>query len=139
MMKIFRPQNSKNDSHSVTVCPPTGPPSSVAQWGMNELKNVCKACPPIHDWIPNQPHATRARIRAGRFDPVVPYAARAKTGNGIPYLVPGCELRSIGASTMVLPSKIVNNACHQFIPDEISPDASMYFGIQCAIEIHRAA
>ena len=87
----------------------------------------------------NHPHATNARINAGRFDPTVPYAARANTGNGIPYFVPGCEFNNIGTSTIVLPSNIVNKACHHFIPAEISPDAIIYVGIQCAIEIHNAA
>src|SRR5688572_1289677 len=139
MMAMFIDQNSRNESHSVGVCPPMGPPREVAQPGTKDPKNVCSACPPIHAWMPNQPQATRARISAGRFDPTVPYAARAKTGNGMPYFVPGCELSSIGASTIVLPKRIVISACHQFIPDEIKPDASMYVGIQCAIEIQSAA
>src|ERR1043166_6176622 len=41
-----------------------------------------------------------------------PVFARAETGNGMPYFVPGCELRRIGTSTIVLPSRIVNSACH---------------------------
>ena len=53
------------------------------------MKKVCIASPPIQAWMPNQPHATSARINAGRFEPMVPYATRAKTGNGIPYFVPG--------------------------------------------------
>ncbi len=89
--------------------------------------------------MPNHPQATIARISAGRFEPIVPYAARANTGNGIPYFVPGCELSKIGARTITLPSRIVNRACHQFIPAEISPDAIIYVGMQCAIEIHKAA
>ena len=60
------------------------------------MKNVCSASPPIHAWMPNQPQATSARISAGRFDPSVPYAARANTGNGMPYFVPGCEFSRIG-------------------------------------------
>ena len=139
IMAIFMAQKIANESHSVGVCPPTGPPSKVAQPGINAAKNVCKACPPIHACMPNQPHATIALIKAGRFDPTVPYAARANTGNGMPYFVPGCELSNIGASTIVLPSKIVNNACHQFIPAEISPDAIIYVGMQCAMEIQSAA
>ena len=31
------------------------------------------------------------------------------------------------------------SACHQFIPAPISPDESMYVGMQWAIEIHSAA
>src|SRR5262245_41250319 len=106
---------------------------------MMALKNVLSASPPIHAWIPNQPHATRARIRAGTFEPKVPYAARAKTGKGMPYFVPGCELSRIGIKTIVLPSRIVISACHQFIPALINPDESMYVGMQCAMLIQRAA
>ncbi len=114
-------------------------PSSVGQPGMTLVKNVFSASPPIHAWMPNQPHATIARISAGRFDPIVPYAARANTGNGMPYFVPGCEFSRIGMSTMVLPSRTVTSACHQFMPSAISPDASMYVGMQCAMLIHNAA
>ena len=42
------------------------------------------AAPPIHVWIPNQPQATSARIRAGMFEPSVPKEARIKTGKGMP-------------------------------------------------------
>ena len=73
--------------------------------------------------MPNQPHATSARISAGRLEPIVPYAARAKTGNGMPYFVPGCEFSRIGINTMVLPRPTVRSACHQFMPDAISPEA----------------
>ncbi len=93
----------------------------------------------MYAWIPNHPHATSARSRAGTFAPVVPNDARARTGNGIPYLVPGCALSRIGASTIRLPRPIVSRACHQFIPTAIRPPASMYVGMQCAIEIHSAA
>jgi len=75
--------------------------------------------------MPNQPHATSARISAGTLEPSVPYAARAKTGNGMPYLVPGCEFSRIGTRTIVLPRRMVNSACFQFMPDAINPDASM--------------
>ena len=78
-------------------------------------------------------------MSAGRFEPAVPYAARAKTGKGMPYFVPGCELSRIGTSTIVLPRRIVNSACLQFMPCAMSPEASMYVGMQCAIEIHSAA
>src|SRR5207245_3625750 len=125
MMKTFNPQNSRNESHSVVVCPAKPDPSSVAQPGMIVLNIVCSASPPIQAWMPNQPHATRARISAGTFDPSVPYAARANTGNGIPYFVPGCELSRMGTSTIVLPSRIVTSACDQLIPAAINPDASM--------------
>src|SRR6476661_7412412 len=114
---MFNPQNRRNDSHSVVVWPLQPLPSRVGQEGTKLAKNVWSASPPIQAWIPNQPHATSARISAGRFEPAVPYAARANTGNGMPYLVPGCEFNRIGASTMVLPRRIVPSACDQFIPD----------------------
>src|SRR5258705_630417 len=122
---MFSPQNNRNDNHSVGVWPPIGPPSSVCQPGMMALKNVFSASPPIQAWMPNQPQATIARISAGTFDPRVPYAARAKTGNGIPYFVPGCELSRIGTNTIGLPRRIVISACHQFMPALINPDESM--------------
>src|SRR5262245_47116341 len=125
MIQTFIAQNIRNDTHSVVVCPPKPLPSSDGQPGMIVLKNVLSASPPIHAWMPNHPHATSARISAGTLDPKVPYAARANTGNGMPYFVPGCELSRIGTRTIVLPSRIVMSACDQFIPDAISPEASM--------------
>ena len=89
------------------------------------MKKTWSASPPIQAWMPNQPHATSARISAGTLEPSVPYAARANTGNGMPYFVPGCELRRIGARTIVFPSRIVRSACDQFMPDASRPDASM--------------
>src|SRR5579862_7747273 len=121
MMKMFSAQNIRNEIHSVVVWPATPEPSSAGHDGISVLKSVCSASPPIHAWMPNQPQATSA----GTFDPSVPYAALANTGNGMPYFVPGCELRRIGIRTIVLPSRIVISACDQFIPDASSPDASM--------------
>src|SRR5206468_8837045 len=57
----------------------------------------------------------------------------------MPYLVPACAFRIIGASTIVLPRKIVSTACHQLIPSAMSEDASMYVGTQADIEIQSAA
>src|SRR5438128_11923229 len=78
-------------------------------------------------------------MSAGTLEPKVPYAARANTGNGMPCFVPAWEFRRIGASTIVLPSRIVPSAWRQLIPAPINPDASMYVGMQWAIEIHSAA
>ena len=72
MIEMFRPQNSRNESHSVVVWPPKPAPSSVGQPGTRLAKNVCSASPPIQAWMPNQPQATSARISAGRFEPSVP-------------------------------------------------------------------
>ncbi len=57
----------------------------------------------------------------------------------MPYFVPGCELARMGTSTIMLPSKMVTSACHHDMPAPMSPDASMYVGMQCAIEIQSAA
>ena len=70
--------------------------AASASPGRRLVKSVWSASPPIQAWMPNQPQATSARISAGTFEPSVPYAARAKTGNGMPYFVPGCELSRIG-------------------------------------------
>ena len=53
--------------------------------------------------------------------------------------MPACELARIGRSTMVLPRRIVTSACRHDMPAPISPDASMYVGMQCAMEIQSAA
>src|SRR5215468_9372053 len=89
--------------------------------------------------MPNQPHATSARSKAGRFAPVVPNEARHKTGNGIPYCVPAWAFRTMGIKTIKLPRKTVRMASHQFMPPPIREDASMYVGIHADIEIHKAA
>src|SRR6266542_55725 len=136
---MFNPQNRRNESHSVAVCPAKPAPSSIGQPGITVLKKVLSASPPIQAWMPNHPHATSARISAGTFDPSVPYAARANTGNGMPYFVHGCEFKRIGIRTIVLPRRIVTSACDQFMPDAIRPDASMYVGMQCAMLTHSAA
>ena len=69
---MLRPQNIRNDSHSVVVWPPNPAPSSVGHPGTTVLKNVLTASPPIHAWMPNHPHATSARMSAGTFEPKVP-------------------------------------------------------------------
>ena len=74
--------------------------------------------------MPNQAQATSARKMAGRLAPRSPNEARAKTGYGMPYLVPAWLLSSIGTSTIKLASAIVISACTQFIPSAISPEAS---------------
>src|SRR6266478_3267277 len=119
---MFNPQNMRNDSHCVVAYPPNPAPRSVGQAGLIVLKRVLSASPPIHAWMPNQPQATSARISAGTFEPSVPYAARANTGNGMPYLVPGCEFKRIGIRTIVFPSRMVTSACDQFMPDASRPD-----------------
>ena len=40
--------------------------------------------PPIQVWMPNQPQATSARIRAGTLAPRMPNDDRSSTGNGMP-------------------------------------------------------
>src|ERR1043166_4713074 len=117
---MFSPQKSRKEIHSVGVCPPKLPGIAAGHDGHSERKKTCSACPPIHAWMPNHPQATMARMIAGRFEPYVPYAARAKTGKGMPYFVPGWELRRMGARTMVLPRRMVRSACHQFMPPLIS-------------------
>ena len=48
------------------------------------------------------------------------------TGKEIAYLVPGCELRSMGANTAQLPIAIVSKACHQFIPFVVDKFSIVY-------------
>src|SRR2546423_636197 len=123
-MRMLSDQKRRKLIHSEPLCPPIDG-SNVAQPGQITRKNVWTACPPIQAWMPNHPHATNARSSAGRFDPYTPYDARAKTGKGMPYFVPGCEFNNIGASTIRLPSAMVQSAWLQLIPLSINPDASM--------------
>src|SRR5262245_3924570 len=97
------------------------------------------AQPPIHAWMPNHPHATRARSKAGTLAPRMPKAARQYTGKGMPYLVPAWPFRIIGTRTMTLARTMVRTACHQFMPSSISDDASRYVGTQAAMATHSAA
>ena len=96
------------------------------------------APPPIQVWMPNQPHATPARISAGRFAPNTPNDARAKTGNGMPYLVPGWLLASIGISTMMLAIMIVRIAWYQAMPRATRPAASVHVATLWAMPIQSA-
>ena len=96
------------------------------------------AVPPIQVWMPNHPHATKARIRAGRLAPYVPNDARAMTGYGSPYLVPAWLMASIGIRTRTLARKIVNSAWYHAIPRAIRPEASSQVGMLIAMPTHRA-
>ncbi|MNG38317.1 hypothetical protein D3C84_1259770 [compost metagenome] len=60
--------------------------------------------------MPNQPHATSARIRQGILEPRMPKDERSNTGNGMPYLVPGNAFRVSGINTMMLASRIATSA-----------------------------
>src|SRR3954462_1012169 len=87
----------------------------------------------------NQPHATSARAIAATFAPRIPKLERTSTGNGIPYLVPGCEFNRIGISTMKLPSDTVSRPCHHVIPAAIRPDANVYVVMTIDSPTHSAA
>src|SRR3954451_9786583 len=100
-------------------------PVTSAQPAVSVVISVSSASAPIQVWIPNQPQATSARAIAATFAPRIPKLERTSTGNGMPYLVPGCEFSRIGISTMVLPSDTVNSPCHQVMPAAISPDANV--------------
>src|SRR5262249_60807641 len=97
------------------------------------------ASPPIHVWMPNQPHATMARSIAGTFAPFTPKLARHNTGKEIPYFVPAWAFRIIGTRTTLLPARMVSSACHQVIPCCMRPDASVYVVITTLMPIHSAA
>ena len=92
-------------------------PAAWASPGRSRVKNVCSASPPIQAWMPNQPQATSARMQRRQVRRRWCRRRRGRsTGNGMPYFVPGCEFSRIGISTIVLPSRIVKSACHQFMP-----------------------
>src|SRR3954447_20574780 len=96
-----------------------------AQLAVSVVISVSSASAPIQVWIPNHPHATRARAIAATLAPRTPKDERTSTGNGIPYFVPGCPLSSIGTSTMKLPSETVSSPCHHVMPAVIRPEASV--------------
>src|SRR5688572_7699950 len=101
--------------------------------------SVSSASAPIHVWMPNHPQATMARSSAGTFAPRTPKLARHNTGNDTPYFVPACAFRIMGTSTIVLPRRIVTIACHQFMPCDMSPDASVYVVMTTLMPIQSAA
>jgi hypothetical protein len=114
-------------------------PGTLAHPAQAAVINASRARPPIQVCIPNQPHATSARAIAAKLAPLTPKEALTKTGKGMPYLVPAWAFKSIGTRTSRLPSEIVNNACHQFIPAAISPAAREYVVMTIAIPIQSAA
>ena len=89
------------------------------------LSSRLRASAPIQVWMPNQPQATAARSIAATLAPRTPNEARHSTGNEMPYRVPAWAFRIIGMRTMTLPSRMVSIACHQVIPCDISPEASV--------------
>src|SRR3954447_1660304 len=119
---------------AIALCPLTS-----AQPEVSVVISVSSASAPIQVWMPNQPHATSARAIAATFAPRMPKLERTSTGNGIPYLVPGCEFSRIGIRTSRLPSATVSSPCHQVMPAVIRPDASVYVVITIDSPTHSAA
>ena len=126
MMPMFTSQKMPKVMALGTLRPRMlAPPPMSVKAGQTAVRKVRTASPPMKVWMPNHPQATIARSSAGTLAPIVPKLLRASTGNGMPYLVPGCALSRIGISTIRLPSAMVSSACHQFMPSAIRPPASM--------------
>ncbi len=70
----------------------------------------CTAIPPNIVWMPNQPQATSARISAGTFEPTMPKDERSRTGNGMPYLVPGKAFSVNGTRITTFATRMVHSA-----------------------------
>ena len=66
-------------------------------------KSAVSAPPPTHIRFPVHPTW-------------IPKLARASTGKGTPYLVPGCALRTMGSRVMRLPKNTVRMPCHHDMP-----------------------
>ena len=113
--------------------------AAVQAWPNSRPARKKTASPPIQVWMPNQAQATAARIRAGRFAPRTPKAARAKTGNGMPYLGPAWPVSSIGSRTMTLARAMVSTACFQSMPRATRPEARVQEAMLWAMPTHRAA
>ena len=123
MIRMLIAQKMAKLSHRVQCWPATIP--ELAQPEPKSLPASRKSAPPpIQVWIPNQPQATPARSRAATLAPKTPKEARAKTGYGMPYLVPAWLFASIGIRTMMLANAIVRIAWYQAMPRRTRPDAS---------------
>ena len=144
MMYTLISQKMAKLNHSVQGCAPTHRnPTPLAVDHHESAPRIAPtrvkiASPPIQVWIPNQPHATPARMSAGRFAPITPNEARANTGYGIPYFVPAWLISSIGTSTTTLPSMTVTTAWTQSIPSAMRPAASVQLGTLMAMPTQRA-
>src|SRR5438552_3679470 len=77
MTHMLRAQKTKKQMMS--------PCGTFDQAGKRLVRSVLRASPPRYVWMPNHPHATRARRMAGTLAPKTPNDDRHKTGNGIPY------------------------------------------------------
>ena len=66
--------------------------------------------PPNIVWMPNHPQAISARISAGTFEPTMPKDERSRTGNGMPYFVPGKAFSVSGIRITTLATRIVHSA-----------------------------
>ena len=118
--RMIATSTSQKAPNAIALWPPTS-----AQPFHSVTISVSIASAPIHVWIPNHPQATSARAIAATFAPRMPKLERTSTGNGMPYLVPGCALSSIGIRTIRLPSETVSSPCHHVMPAAIRPDASV--------------
>src|SRR3954454_12345063 len=125
---------SQNTAKAIALCP-----LMSVQLEVSAVISVSSASAPIQVWMPNQPQATSARAIAATFAPRIPKLDRTSTGNGMPYLVPGCELSRIGISTMKFPSDTVSRPCHHVMPAAIRPEASVYVVITIDRPTHSAA
>src|SRR5579864_8718918 len=112
---------------------------SPRQEGNTVDRIASSAPPPNHELMPNHPAAISARAKAGTCAPRVPNQSRAKTGYGMPYLVPACETSKMALSTTTLPTKMASTDSHQFKPSEIMLPASVYVGMHKHIPIHNEA
>ena len=65
-----------------------------------------------------------------------PNVSLAKSGNGIPYLVPTLEFNWIGIRMAMFPSATFSTDSHGDTPMPMSPDASERDGIQIDIPTH---
>src|ERR1700730_10343425 len=97
MIKMLSAQKTAKLSQGVQCWPAT-----IDEFVQPDPKSfpdrALSAPPQIQVWMPNQPHATPARRRAATFAPKTPNDARAKTGYGIPDLVPSGLLALSGIS-----------------------------------------
>jgi hypothetical protein len=106
--------------------------------GKRTERRVYIAKPPSQLSMPNQPQATIARRMAATLAPQTPKDARTKTGKGMPYLAPTCELRRSGTVTMALPRMTVRTAVVQWKPKTRPTLARLQEGMTTQVPTQKA-
>ena len=127
--------------HATSVMPPQDGTrivhvSSVNLEPKKMLSSAATPPPPAQDCTAHHPQAVIALRIAGTCAPILPKVSLARSGNGIPYLVPICELSRIGITTITFAIATLITAIHGEIPTVIKLEDSARAGMQIDIPTH---